>query len=113
MVALQIGTHAAAKILRGERLPYRADVVALAFDREERHAADGGGLDAPAAHPQLAGRERAVLEHRLHRLEVELRRQVHRGEVFLVEAARRLRLRAVAAQARLVDFREGVEMPLE
>ncbi len=110
VVALEVRAHAGAQVLRGERLPDRADVVALALDGEERHAPDRAGLDLAPAHHQLALGEGAVLEHDLHRLEVELRRQVHGREVLLVEAPRRVRLGLVAAKARLVDLGEGADV---
>src|SRR5581483_6815526 len=41
VVDAAIGAHAGAEVLRGERLPDRADVVLLALDRHQAHALDG------------------------------------------------------------------------
>src|SRR5258706_10690523 len=53
VVALQIGPHAAAQVLRREGLADGADVVALALDGKERHAADRLRLDLSGAHRKL------------------------------------------------------------
>src|SRR5258706_9978935 len=113
VVALEVRPHAGAQVLRRERLADRADIVALAFDGEQSHAADRARLDLAAAHRELAFGEGIVLENRLDRLEVELRRQIHGGEILVVEAPGRLGLRAVAAQTRLVDLCESVDVALE
>src|SRR4051812_9427665 len=53
----QVGPQAAAEILRRQRLADRADVVALAFDREQRGAPDRGRRDAAAEERELATRQ--------------------------------------------------------
>src|SRR5260221_3141451 len=113
MVVLQVRTHAAAKGLRGERLPDRADVVALARDREEAHAPDGGGIDGAATDLERSFRQRLVLENGLHRLQVELRGEVHGREVLLVELARRIGLGVLALDAAVEQIAERLEMALE
>ena len=45
MVAAAEGLEAGAEIVRGDGLSDRADIVLLAFDREQRRFADGARID--------------------------------------------------------------------
>src|SRR3984893_6092678 len=71
VVALAVGLDAAAQILRRQRLAERADVVALALDRQQRGLADRLRLDEIAAKFQLALWQPELLENPLHGLEIE------------------------------------------
>ena len=88
VVRLHVLAQAAAKIVRRERLPERADVVALAFDGQQRGAVNRAGIDLAVAPRQLAFCQRVILEDALDGLEIELRGQIGDREIFLVEAAR-------------------------
>ena len=49
VMRLEIRAQSGAKVVRGERLPQRTDVVALPFDREQGSSANGAEIDlAPA-----------------------------------------------------------------
>ena len=56
-----------------------------------------GGIDRLAAMGHLALRQSMADEHRLDRLQIELGREVHDGEIFVVELAMLLAPIAVAA----------------
>ena len=62
---------------------------------------------------ELAARQRVLLEHHAHRLEIELGRQVGDREVFLVESARRLGLCHVAAHEVVEQRAERGDMALQ
>src|SRR5262245_4244825 len=66
VMALEIGAQARAHLLRRQRLADRADVVALAFDREQHGAADRARLDLVAAPCQRPKGERMLLEDEPH-----------------------------------------------
>ena len=85
VVALAIGPKRRTQIVRGERLADGADVVFLAFDREQHGALDRRRLDLPVLIGQLPERQRVILEHQLHRLEIELGREIEHGDIFVVE----------------------------
>src|SRR5919201_4232744 len=74
-----------------------SDVVLLALDGHQRDAADGFEVDAAPAMDHLSFWEGMAHEHRVDRLQVELRRQVHDGQVLVVECAVLFRGVAVAA----------------
>ena len=80
------------QVLRCQGLADRADVVALAFDGEQRRAPDRRRVDLPAAQRQLAERQRVLLEDQAHGLEVEVGREIGDRHVLVVEVADRLRL---------------------
>ena len=63
---------------------------------------------------ELPERQVVVLEHALHRLEIELRRQVHHRAVLVVKAPMRLGARLVAADqaAPLVEMRADVAVEI-
>ena len=63
MVALAIGPKARAQIVRGERLADRADVVALAFDRQQHGLLDRLRIDLAALVFEFAQRQRMILEY--------------------------------------------------
>ena len=92
VVALEIGPQSGAQIVRGHGLADGADVVPLAFDREQHRAPDRARVDALALPLERAGRQAHVLKDLVHGLEVELGGEVEHGEVFVVERLRRLRL---------------------
>ena len=89
---LQIWPQARAEVVRGDRLADRADVVALALDREQHGAPDRGRIDLLAVQLELAERQAMLLEHSPHRLYVKLRGQIEHGEIFVVERLGRRRL---------------------
>src|SRR6185503_16175549 len=89
--------EAGAEIERRGGLADGADIVVLALDTEERGALDGARLDAAVARGEAVQRQRMVLEDALHRLEIEIRRQIHHRHVLVIEAPRRLGAFAVAA----------------
>ena len=62
-----------------------ADIVASRLDGHERGLLDGRAIDLLAPVHHLPSGKAMILEHRLDRLQIELRRQVHDGEIFLVE----------------------------
>ena len=64
VVALAIGPQAGAEIVRGRGLADRADVVALAFDREQHGAPDRPRLDRLALPFELAERQARAPETR-------------------------------------------------
>ena len=72
VVLAHVRAQARAQVLRGQGLADAADVVALAFDGQQRGAADARRLDAAAAPLQFAARQVVALEHALDRLQIEL-----------------------------------------
>src|SRR6516164_4940680 len=84
-MALQIRPELAAELMRRHRLTDGADIVALALHREKHSLADSIRVDALAAPLQPTERERMVLKDKLDRLEVEFRREIEHGEIFVVE----------------------------
>src|SRR5215471_10264615 len=71
--------------MRCHRLANGANIVALALHREEHGLADRIRVDALAVPFQPTERERMVLKDELHRLEVEFRREIEHGKIFVVE----------------------------
>jgi len=53
--------------------------------RHQPHAPYRGRIDRAAAKGQFALRQQMLLEHVADGLDVEFRRQVHHGEIFVVE----------------------------
>ena len=88
VVRAQVGPQAAAQVLRRQRLADRADVVALAFDRQQRGAPDRRRVDACGRDTSARRAAARSPGTQPHRLEVELGRQVGDREVLLVEGAR-------------------------
>lgn len=76
MMALEVGLQRRAEIVRRDCLPDGADIVPLAFNREERRAAYRARVDAAVVHGEQAASEVRLLEHALDRLKIKLRRQV-------------------------------------
>ena len=96
VVGFHVGPQSGAKIVRGERLPKRADVVALTFDRQQCGAPDRPRFDrAPAPFERSLG-ECVVLKDAADSVELELGREVGDGEVFLVERSGRFGFLGVA-----------------
>src|ERR1700722_15555017 len=62
VMAPHIGPQARAQLVRGLGLADRADVVTLAFDREQHGASDRFRLDLAAAPEDLALRQRVFLK---------------------------------------------------
>jgi hypothetical protein len=71
MMTLHVGPEAAAQFLRSQCLAGTANVVALAFDGEERSAPDRARIDTPAVPFEIAKRQRVLLKHHAHCLQVE------------------------------------------
>src|SRR5271154_3886828 len=97
MMALAIGAQFLAEIVRGHRLADGADVVALAFDRQQHGAADRTRVDGLAVPLELAERQSVFLKNVAHRFEIELGGEVEYGEILVVErfGGRRLFMLAV------------------
>ena len=85
VVHLHILPQSRAKVLRGEGLAEAANIVPLAFDGQQRGALDGARIDQAAMHLELTEGQNVVLEDQFHRFEIELGRQVHYREIFLIE----------------------------
>src|SRR5262252_11129487 len=67
MVLLQVRANPAAQVLCRHGLAHRTDVVALALDPEQRHAAYRATVDAlalPLEHPAKSNSERGAGRHR-------------------------------------------------
>src|SRR6185437_4996672 len=69
--ALLVFGNAGAEIVRGEGLAHGANVVALAFDRQERGVADRARIDRPATVREFTERHFVVLENPLDGFEIE------------------------------------------
>ena len=69
VVAFQIRPQFAAELVRCHRLTDGANIVALAFHREEHGPADRVRVDALAAPLQPTERQRVVLKDELYRFE--------------------------------------------
>src|SRR4051794_1040133 len=74
MVVLQMGSQAAAQFLRRRGLADGADVVVLAFHREQRRAPDRGRIDRAVMPFQLALGQRMFLKDGADGLDEELGR---------------------------------------
>ena len=96
-VHLVLGRNAGAQIERGAALAGAGDVVLLAFDRHQRRPADGAEIDGPAARGHEPARHQVLHEHGVDGLQVELGREIHHGQVFVVEFAVLVGRVAVAA----------------
>ncbi len=106
VVRLEVGPDVGAQVLRRHGLADGADVVALALHREQRGAADGLGPHGAAGHGERAARQVVGLEHAVHRLQVELGRQVVDGQVLVVEGQDGLGLLGFAIDQVLVQVAE-------
>src|SRR5450631_341101 len=91
-VLLHMLTQPGTKVLRGERLTEAANIVPLPLDGQQRGALDGARIDAAAMHLELAERQKVILKNRFHRFEIELGRQIHDREIFLVKFLNDLKL---------------------
>ena len=99
--------------MRGRGLADRADVVALAFDREQHRALDRPRLDRLALPFELAERQRTFLEDQAHGLQIEFRGEVEHGEIFVVERLRDLRLLVLALGEIVVELAMRLHMALD
>src|SRR3984893_13456276 len=106
VVALHIGPKSAAQLLGGQRLPDGANVVALAFNREQLGASDRTRIDATTMPFKLAEWQGVLLKHGAHSLQVEFSGQIHNGAIFVIERLDRSRLRllAIGEMAEKVDL---------
>src|SRR5262245_9916299 len=104
VMALEIGAQSAAQVVRGRGLADRADVVALALDREQHGAPDRPRLDPLALPFELADRQRTFLKDQANGLQVEFRRQVEHREVLVVEGLGDLRLLELAFRQIVVEL---------
>ena len=85
VVDLLVGGQVRGQVQRGQGLADAGDVVLLAFDRHDGAAADGHQVDRLVPVHHLALGQPMLDEDRVDGLEVELRGQVHDGEIFVVE----------------------------
>ena len=76
-------------------------------------AADRIEPDRLASMLQQATRQRVFHEHGIDRLEIKLGREVHDGEIFVVEVARLLGRVAIAADEMFEHVDVGIEVPVE
>src|SRR6267154_694932 len=113
MMTLHVWPQAAAQLLSGERLANRTDIVPLAFDRKQRGMSDRPRVDAPTVPLELAQWQRVLLKHRADGLKVELGRQIHDSQIFVIEFfyRRRFVLVAIGEVAEKIDL--GFDMPFE
>src|SRR5689334_286393 len=94
-------------------LARRADVVVLALDTEQRRLGNRRGLNIATSRDEATGRERMLPEYAPHSLQIEVRRQVHHAEVFVVERLGRLRALAVATHEITEKLRVRGDVPIE
>ena len=73
--------------MSGLGLADAGNIVVLAFHRHQRDALDRSRIDATATMHHLTLRQRMTDEHGFHRLQVELGRKIHDGQIFVVELA--------------------------
>ncbi len=74
------------QIKRGEALAGRRDVIIFAFDNFDGDAGDFAEINGAATDGKYVLRDLAVLENTLDGREVEFRRHIHHGEVFIIKA---------------------------
>src|SRR6516165_12609830 len=74
-------------MMRRFRLPEAANLVPLTLDRHQRDMADRGEVQPPAAMLHLTLGQAVVDEDRVDRLQKELGRDVHHGEIFIIKIA--------------------------
>ncbi len=89
------------------------NVVVLAFDGQQRDALDLARIDRPAAMRHLALRQRVPHEHRIDRLQIELGREIHDREIFVIEFLVLLRRVAVALHQMLKQLLVRLDMAIE
>ena len=103
VVAAQVRAELRGEFVGGGGLADGADVVALAFDGQERGAGDLRAIDGDAVMLEAAERQAHFLEHPGDGLEVEFLGQVEHGEVFVVEGLDALGLVLLAFDQVLVE----------
>src|SRR6266851_1478144 len=113
VMRLQIRAQSVAKVVRSERLPQRADVVALSFDREQGSSANGAEIDLAPAPRQYSFGQRVLLKHQAHGLEVKLRRQIAHREVFFVEHLGRVGSFGFVVDEIVKQVAKRIEMTIE
>src|SRR5215510_13154810 len=86
---------------------------AVAFDREQHGALDGARLDAPTLPLELADRQRTFLKNETNGFQIEFRRQIEHGEVFVVERLGDLRLLLLALRQMIVQFAMRLHMAFD
>lgn len=86
VVALHVGPDARAQVLRRECLADSANVIPFTLDREQKGALDGARIDASTAIFKFTQRQVMFLEYAAHGLQIEVRRQIHDREIFLIES---------------------------
>ena len=91
-----------AQLLRRIRLAHSRNIVLFTLHGEDRRPTDRVEVDHHAAVTVQPQRNRVLDEHFVHGLEIELRSQVHHGEIFVVKVA-------VLFGAVAVPFHEMVE----
>src|SRR3546814_15580078 len=79
---------------------FRSDVVALAFNGEQRRTADRRRVDLFAAIGQIALGQPVILKHPLHGLEIEFGGKVEHREILVVEGLGLLGLGGIAKLGR-------------
>ena len=71
------------------------------------------GSTGSPCHSSCAERQCIFLKHQAHGLEVEFRRQVEHGEIFVVERLRDLRLLVLALGEIVVELAMGLHVALD
>src|SRR5215208_5664660 len=86
----------AAEPVCGLGLAHPRDVVLFALNRHQGDVPDAGEIDRPPAIGHSPFRESMAHEHRINGLKVELSREIHHREIFVVERAMLLSRVAIA-----------------
>ena len=109
----QLGREPAAQLMRGAGLAHAADVILRAFDSQQRRVPDHRRIDAAAAPHQISQRQIVLHEYRLHRLQIELGREICHGEIFVVEILDRMHLLELAIDHVSMQLAERILVPVE
>jgi hypothetical protein len=76
-----------AQLQRRAALTRAGDIVHLALDRHERGTANGAEVDNATPRGHQPARQKMLDEHAVDGLQVEFRREIHHGEVLVIEFA--------------------------
>jgi len=86
-VGFAVPRNAGTQLQRRAALTRPGDVVLLALDRHECWTANGAEVDSPSARGHQAARQKMPDEHPVDGLEVEFGREIHDGQVLVIELA--------------------------
>jgi hypothetical protein len=85
VIRLLLRRNVSAQPVGRTRLSRCRDVVQFTLDREQSRMPDGGGIDPLALPCHSSARQRMLLENPRDRLQEKLGRQVHDGEILVIE----------------------------